>query len=291
VAKIGVLTTAWSYVVLKPSHQFHEFLVAPVPSFLGIADVQFGESSVSGKTHFVSSNNRIEIRATIGAVGGGKPKRLGWETTVNVSTPNGSRIAAKFHVYSNRDALALVYPLSNGSRVAYTHKEGGMLATGSVSLGNLTFQFDGLQQPQGLASMDWTRSLADRMTVWNWACLSSRAKNGKRIGINLSKGVYDHQENAVWVDGQIHTVGPVKFTVPSNPSKDVWYISSTPQSTIRLELEFYPRALREEHIHAVIVESDFFQPLGTFRGVIQIGDEQLEIEDGFGVVEDHYALW
>lgn len=51
------------------------------------------------------------------------------------------------------------------------------------------------------------------------------------VGINLSSDVYDidgeSQENAVWVNGQVHLLRGVKFSIPIDTVRDQWAIRSS----------------------------------------------------------------
>jgi hypothetical protein len=180
-------------------------------------------------------------------------------------------------------ALALLFPLARG-RAAYTHKASGMQARGELSWGTQRISLK-----DGFGTLDWTRSFAARHTVWNWASFAGTTLSGKRFGLNLSARVYDHQghsmENAVWLDGQVHVLSGVRFSVPGRTT-DPWRIDSVDGSG-EVDLEVVPSGERRAHMNLGIVRSVFAQPYGLARGVVR-GEQ---VERVFGVVEDHDSLW
>jgi hypothetical protein len=182
------------------------------------------------------------------------------------------------------DALALLFPLARG-RVAYTHKAAGMRARGELTWGTRRISL-----ANGLGSLDWTRSFAARHTVWNWASFTGVTHSHKRFGLNLSARVYDDarghsMENAVWLDGRVHTLGGVRFEVPAR-TIDRWRIVSL-DGTGEVALEVVPWGERRARMELGLLRSVFAQPYGLASGTVY-GER---VEGLFGVVEDHDSLW
>ena len=109
-------------------------------------------------------------------------------------------------------------------------------------------------------------------------------------------------ENAVWVRTRVLTLRhPVRFIVPPRRFRNThnWTIASAwPSEEEEVNLVFSPVGVREASFTGALglVESDFLQPYGTFEGFIRVtGDDRhtriLRVEGGFGVVEDHRAVW
>ncbi|KAF1317439.1 Secreted protein, partial [Globisporangium splendens] len=232
-------------------------------------------------------------------------------------------IAEKFE-YTGNDSM----------RPAYVHKAAGSPVRGSFSFGNVSVDVSEVASSPALGAIDWTRSLALRCTRWNWASTSffGRAvtttavvdasgvastrttEQVARIGINLSKDVYDidgeSQENAIWINGKVFPLRGVGFSIPADPVREQWRIQSVDglyvESSAGVEhqlrtheavnLTFTPRGSREDHTKLVVMESDFIQPYGTFSGHIRIMSEEqsvimdVQVDNAFGVVEQHFAL-
>eukprot|EP01127_Copromyxa_protea_P014262 TRINITY_DN3939_c0_g1_i2.p1 TRINITY_DN3939_c0_g1~~TRINITY_DN3939_c0_g1_i2.p1 ORF type:complete len:211 (-),score=34.99 TRINITY_DN3939_c0_g1_i2:371-1003(-) len=80
----------------------------------------------------------------------------------------------KIHVTcSLGEALALLYPIS-ASRPAYTHKEVAMKTTGTISVNKN-------QEAALVSGIDWTYSLAKRVTIWKWCFLQTILDDGMLI--------------------------------------------------------------------------------------------------------------
>jgi len=232
-------------------------------------------SSVAGKTRYQHKQNRIEIAyddsyrlsLDVGLEGGPGPGRL--------------KILGGFAL---DDSLALLHPLAPG-RPAYTHKAAAMRCHGTLSFGDHRVDLK-----NALATVDWTRSLANRHTTWKWASLAGVSANGTRVGLNLSREVYEDdagcsRENAVWLDGAVTPLGDVAFEMPSEPCCEDWIIRSKGDESV--DLRFRPLGARHADINYRFVSSRFVQPYGLFNG--RVAGETLE--DVFGVVEDHDAHW
>lgn len=151
--------------------------------------------------------------------------------------------------------------------------------------------------------------MADRKTEWLWVSFTGHTKNSSRVGVNLSKFVYDDangvsQENVIWLDGKMHLLskGAVDIICPSNDKvlEENWMIISrskpTRESTALtypfVSLVFSPKGTREEHLDFSLIVSDFTQPFGVFSGSILFADgSQVEVENVLGVVERHLSVW
>eukprot|EP00455_Lapot_gusevi_P043596 TRINITY_DN5323_c0_g1_i3.p1 TRINITY_DN5323_c0_g1~~TRINITY_DN5323_c0_g1_i3.p1 ORF type:complete len:161 (-),score=33.37 TRINITY_DN5323_c0_g1_i3:264-713(-) len=149
--------------------------------------------------------------------------------------------------------------------------------------------------------------MAERVTIWKWASFATRVGD-TIVGVNLSDDVYNDnrnisQENAIWLNGNVFSVGRVVFHIPDRPHYQTWKLRSDKfdfhNSHIRIELDFIPRGTREEHMHLEVIALDFVQPFGEFSGKISIRTDtesgekwnDLVIQKAYGVVEDHYSKW
>jgi hypothetical protein len=93
----------------------------------------------------------------------------------------------------------------------------------------------------------------------------------------------------VFLDGKVYSVGKIEFVIPSNADRDNWHIR-TPDLH-QVVLTFTPQSCKKEGVNALILKDRFIQVVGTFRGVIRIGEVLLHVKQLFGVAEEHYALW
>ena len=253
----------------------------------------------------------------------------GWNVILDLpmtSAKDGSvhRLKATFSILATAESLAVLLPLPNDlGRVGYTHKVAGANAEGSLQLGNPESSdrlFDYKFQ-NGMATVDWTKQLARRTTIWKWVSVSARAMvrpaggNGSAteqdVGINLSTDVFEDvhgvsTENAVWVDGKVQVLGNVAVVPPADTerSSTTWKIlagnsacdapceSQSSASCECFDVTFKPRGAREEHLNVWLIQSDFVQPYGTFDGHVRLADgTRIQLQDAYGVCEDHLSVW
>lgn len=65
----------------------------------------------------------------------------------------------------------------------------------------------------------------------------------------------------------------------------------------RVDLRFAPLGSREDHTNLLVMASEFVQPYGTFRGNVRFSTPDgrrrvsIDVQDAFGVVENHFAAW
>lgn len=152
-----------------------------------------------------------------------------------------------------------------------TIKEMGFACKGTLRLGSQTLSLDG----HGM--MDWTSGTPARQTEWKWAAGVGRAGD-RLIAWNLRTGFDDAEqvENALWIDGKPRSPGLAQIE-PGSP----WRIRAE-----GLELQFEPHGMRREDMNLLVVTSRYQQPWGRFYGEFE--GQPLE---GYGVVEDHWAVW
>ncbi len=158
----------------------------------------------------------------------------------------------------------------SGSAYAWTRKQGGILATGRIAV-------DGIPAVvEARAVIDDTAAYYPRHTAWRWSAGVGVAPDGRALAWNLVSGVNDspsESERTVWVDGRPTEVAPVSFE---------------PDLSRVGELRFSAEAERARRDNLLLVRSSYRQPFGTFSGRLPDGSEMAQ---GYGVMEDHRAVW
>jgi hypothetical protein len=149
--------------------------------------------------------------------------------------------------------------------------------------------FDGQPIPLGSATavVDFTLGYPARRIRWNWACLTGKTEDGKSVGINVVAHFNEGLENALWIDGAVTPLSQVQFHLGRNRRADTWRIDSADE---KIDIEFQPEGARAENIRLGLIRSQFVQPFGKFTGTIRQNGRALKVS-GFGIVEDHHALW
>ncbi len=159
---------------------------------------------------------------------------------------------------------------TSGSAYAWTRKQGGIRARGTVSIQGEPRRID------AAGVIDDTAAYYERHTAWRWCAGAGRSKDGRAVAWNLVSGVNDPargSERTIWVDGEPTEPPPCAF------ASDLSAVDG---------LMFSPEATRERRENLLLVRSSYRQPFGTFAGELPGG---IELADGYGVMEQHDARW
>jgi hypothetical protein len=158
----------------------------------------------------------------------------------------------------------------SGASYAWTRKQGGVQATGTVVI-------DGRARPlQASAVIDDTAAYYERHTRWYWSAGVGTTVDGRAVAWNLVDGVNDPplcSERTIWIDGDPREAPPCRFA-PDLGSVD--------------QLGFTPEATRERRENLLLIRSAYRQPFGTFSGELP---GQIELAEGYGVMESHDVRW
>lgn len=248
-------------------------------------NIRFADSSVRGTTTWRDGNDYVVFEYQ--PQGGGL-----WSCSFNLPFPDPDsarerrpprrdrrRLKGQVSILAN-DCVALLYPLDS-NRAAYTHKEAGNRAEGLLSFGVEELRFEN----DSSATMDWTRSFADRHTRWNWLTATGMSGDCRRLGINLSEHLYGGAENFVWLDGSPRPLGVVEFVPPRDKGLP-WHISSD-----RCTLQFLPECERKQRISLPFGRSSLTQHFGVLEGAVRLGDSPIHLHGLCGICEQHDAVW
>ncbi len=192
------------------------------------------------------------------------------------------------HDLSRITPMVVVLPVGP-NRGMYSHKV-PLPLRGELEVGGRTF----VARPEDSQTiLDVHKAHYPRHTWWNWATCAGRDAGGRLLGINLTRNVVEdddrYNENGVWVDGELHHLGPARFEFDEERVLEPWRLSTTDGA---VDLVFRPEGERADHIELGLVRSVFHQPYGRFEGTVQLpGGETLEVRDLYGVCEDHDARW
>ncbi len=272
IVDLKLVSNAFLYLYEPTTGYFEEF------SFLQpFARKTFIEPAPNnGDSEFVHGKNRLRISAT--------------------SIPGIRKVAVdvagKVQIEATIDETTKYNPLAICSRAGYdgwvfTQKSAAQVCNGTVRWDEKKFD---LLEIDALAAVDWTAGFMRRETFWNWASLSCRLADGRRLGLNLAAGVNEtgNTENALWLEGRLIKVDMVDFQFDRYQSKNTWALRSADGI---IDLHFSPAGQRKEKINALFMASNFTQHFGCFHGEIHLPGETIHISDAWGFTEDHFAKW
>ena len=157
-----------------------------------------------------------------------------------------------------------------GEAYAWTRKQGGVRAHGTVSIDGRTLPID------GYAVIDDTAAYYPRHTNWRWSAGVGTAQDGRPVAWNLVSGVNDpptNSERTIWIDGEPTEAPPCTFAA------DLSHVD---------DLRFHPEAERRARQNLILVRSEYRQPFGTFDGTLPNG---IALSHAYGVMEQHNAWW
>ncbi|MFZ6691747.1 DUF2804 domain-containing protein [Undibacterium sp. SXout20W] len=266
IVDVGWTNTAFAYVFDRQKKQIiANFSQDGLP---GLTSRLHSKPATGAASHFHFLHNRIDFCHADDAS----------FATLDVVCGEFS-IQAQLEVQQALPSLSAIGTVVDGT-VHATVKSGGMPVTGDVIVAGVHFVLDG-----GIASMDHSNGFLARETAWRWA-----SAHNLEIGFNLQSGYFGDQENALWIDGEIISLGAACFDFnPDNPL-DIWHISTDDGL---LDVVFQPEGCRQEDKNLFIAASRYVQPIGTFSGWVK-ADKNAEpraFSNLVGVTEDHFSRW
>jgi hypothetical protein len=186
--------------------------------------------------------------------------------------PGGAQLTdGDVHLQLELDEAAGVETICRaGESYAWTRKQGGVRARGTLMIGGVRTAID------GRAAIDDTAAYYPRHTSWRWSAGVGLASDGRELAWNLVSGVNDpatSSERTVWLDGRAREVEPCLF------AEDLSSVGA---------LQFAAEAERARRDNLLVVRSSYRQPFGTFRGELPGG---ISLAEGYGVMEEHEAWW
>jgi hypothetical protein len=172
------------------------------------------------------------------------------------------------------DAAAVESVCPSGKRgYAWTRKRAGVPVTGTVEAGGRRWQVEA----RGVD--DESAGYHRRHTSWHWSAGVGRSADGQAVAWNLVCGINDpdqRSERGIWLDGIVHEPGPVEFC----GLEAVQFANGA-----RLAFEVESERARNDNL--LLVRSRYRHRFGTFSGSL----DGLELREGFGVMEEHEAVW
>jgi Protein of unknown function (DUF2804) len=175
------------------------------------------------------------------------------------------------------DGVEVVSPVDelDGAYI-WTRKQACVTVRGHVELDGHRHEIDGR-----VGFVDDSAGYHARHTAWRWSAGIGTSEDGRLVGWNLVDGIHDapsSSERTVWVDREPQSVAPVRF------ADDLTEVAFSDGGA----LAFTEWSAREHSTNAGLISSRYRQPFGRFGGELPGG---LKLAEGYGVMEDHDAVW
>lgn len=155
----------------------------------------------------------------------------------------------------------------------WTRKRAGVPVRGRIEAGGRSWEVD------CLGVDDESAGYHRRHTSWHWSAGVGSAEDGRPLAWNLVAGINDPErasERAIWADGTPTEPAPVSF----EGLEAVRFEDSS-------RLTFSAESERARNDNLLLFRSRYRHCFGTFSGRLA----GTELAEGFGVMEEHEALW
>jgi hypothetical protein len=123
-------------------------------------------------------------------------------------------------------------------------------------------------------------------SVW---CTGTGFDAGRRFGFSIAENQtrenFKNNENALWVDGELTPLPPVRITMPEGVGEE-WIIQDTEGM---VDLTFTPKVGRQQALNLIAARTEYNSPLGYFSGVLlNSKGEQIQMRNLWGLGEKLY---
>jgi hypothetical protein len=161
----------------------------------------------------------------------------------------------------------------SGTGWGWTRKRSGVPISATIETP------DGSRRLDGYGVDDQSAGYQARRTSWFWSAGVGRATDGRPVAWNLVEGINDppsNSERAIWTDGEPAEPAPVSF-----------------QGLAGVEfadgalLGFTPGSERARDDNFLVFRSSYRHLFGDFSGSL----DGIDLAEGFGVMEQHDAVW
>ncbi|MDR2477205.1 MAG: DUF2804 domain-containing protein [Treponema sp.] len=112
---------------------------------------------------------------------------------------------------------------------------------------------------------------------------------GRRFGFHIAENqareTRKNNENALWLNGRLSPLPPVRVTMPDGPESD-WVIQDIEGM---VDLVFTPKDLNRFGARLLLTSADFYMPLGYYNGMlVSAQEEQIQVRNLWGLGEKIY---
>lgn len=272
VIDLRYLSNAFFYVYQPPKSRLKEFsLIQPFSH-----KTHFSQQPEAGRVLFHKGKNHFSIELAPG------------RQVAEIALESGTQLAVELTEPEQGLSPLCLCTRAGINGWIYTQKQAGLRCQGQLVHQGQRTDLSSLSM-RGVS--DFSAGFMQRETFWNWASCAGAAQNGVEVGINFSAGVNEtgFTENCYWINGQKHHTHGLNFSYNRRNLRSPWQIA-TPDGQVNLN--FRPEGVRKEKKNYWVLASNFQQLFGTFSGVLKAANgTEVVLENMYGFVEEHYALW
>lgn len=201
------------------------------------------------------------------------------------ATRAAPRIAGRFALLTDRGASQVVsLPFAKGGM--YSHK-GMFPVDGELVIGEERVRLD---PKETLALLDDHKGYYPYVMRWDWVTCATW-QGGEALGFNLTRNQcrdpQQYNENCAWRGDQLGVLPAVEVsrTKVGEPGEQ-WFFRDRDG---RVDVRFEPTVPGDVHVNAIVVESRYRGPFGTFAGTIEPeGMAPIRVDGWFGMGEEFH---
>lgn len=275
VSWIGYVSFCNAHVYTRESRAFVEDIHIRPP----YPETEMMRNSSAGRTAYVCKKAKMIFEVD------GEYRRL------RVDWPGFARTGLSaeidLHQPASLESICAAHIVSRG-RAYYSHKINCMPASGTLRVGRTVVRLD---PRSSFGMLDFGRGHYPDKTFWYWSTASGRDRDGKLIGWNLGHGndPNGESENAVFHEGRLHKIGPLKCEVPRGDLTGPWRVRSRDG---RVDLVLAPEKVRHVRTEIGRLHSIGYPVYGRYSGRIRLdSDKVVEVRDLFGLYEWFDQRW
>jgi hypothetical protein len=122
-----------------------------------------------------------------------------------------------------------------------------------------------------------------------WCAGTGFDQSGRRFGFHIAESQaresYKNNENALWIDGSLTPLPPVKITLPGGVDKE-WVIQDMEGM---VDLVFTPQEQVRYSTNFIITRTEYDSPIGQFNGaMVNAQGEKIPVKNMWGTCEKVY---
>ncbi len=203
-----------------------------------------------------------------------------------VATRDLPRVAGRIEVLCERGASQVVSLPFEGPGGMYSHK-GMFPIQGSLTVGERTYT---LRPDDSLVLLDDHKGYYPYVMRWDWVTSASYVE-GQALGFNLTRNQCrdpdTYNENCAWRGDRLGILPAVEFTREHvREAGEAWRVRDRAG---RVDLTFMPSVPGDVRVNAIVVESRYRGPFGTFTGHLHPdGLDPVVVDGWFGMGEDFH---
>lgn len=212
-----------------------------------------------------------------------------------VASGGKGRSAATLDVSVDRphghETMNVVIPWSD-RRFQYTSKHTAREASGTITLGDRTWSFDGAAD-DAWGVLDLGRGIWPYSNRWNWAAAAGRS-NGHVIGLQFGGKWTDgtgFTENALCIDGRLTKLGEeLEWSYDWNAPMSAWRVRT--RDSDHVDVTLTPTFDRHDRTSLGVLSMEVHQCFGTWSGTVRGDDGSVHtIADVHGFAEEARNRW